>query len=325
MNTSSVAPQRFDNGRIGGLERAQFRQREHCIACGSQNLKTIWTSSFDDPLVRGKISTTFYDGDPLSTLDGLSFRRSRCCDCSTTFQSDILTDEWLKVLYGQWVSVAQVDALESSQSQSAFWQAQENVRHCLRLQKMLRHEPVRVLDFGCGDGQFLRAANLFGFDCVGIDFSESRQTRNRHKGAVRLYSDLDELARSPDGSYFDAATLFQVLEHVAEPLAVLKNMYRWLKPGGILIVEVPDARGVGDVPMTMEEMSYVDPLEHINQFTPESLSFIGRQAGFEPIAPASAYVASRSTGVAKEVLKGMVWRSPLNALRKSTDQYFRKV
>jgi len=325
MNTSFVTPQRSQGDQPSALKQASFRRRARCIACGSRNLKTIWTSSFQDPLVRGKILKTFYDGDPLSVLEGISFGRSRCEDCGTTFQSDILTDEWLKILYGQWVSVAQVDALESSQSQSFFWQAQENVRHCLRLQKMLGSKPIRVLDFGCGDGRFLRMASLFGFECAGIDFSESRQERNRRQGAVRLYSNLDELAQSVSDLSFDAATLFQVLEHVAEPLDVLKDLSRWLKPGGILIVEVPDARGVGDVPVTIEEMNYVDPLEHINQFTPESLTFIGQQAGFETVVPAPAYVSSRRRGVTKEALKRMIRRSPLSQLRRSTNQYFRKV
>lgn len=324
MNTSSVTSQRSENSQVSRFERAKFRRRENCIACGGGRLKTIWASSFQDPLVRGKIAATFYDGDPLSSLEGLSFERSRCCDCGTTFQSDILTDEWLKILYGQWVSVSQVDALESSQSRSISWQAQENIRHCLRLQKMVASEPIRMLDFGCGDGKFLRAASLFGFECVGIDFSESRQARNRQQGDIRLYSDLDELAAASDGSLFDVATLFQVLEHVAEPLVVLKELARWLKPGGILIVEVPDARGVGDVPVTMAEMGFVDPLEHINQFTPDSLKFIGRQAGFEPVTTASAYVAGKRTGVAKALIKDAVQRSPLSILRKSTKQYFRK-
>ena len=144
MNTFSPALG-SEEREISSAGKAEFRQRERCIACGSQQLRVIWSSSFENPLVKEKILKTFYDGDPLSSLSGLRFRRSRCCECGTTFQLDILTDEWLKVLYGQWVSEAQVDALESSQNKSAFWQAQESVRHCLRLEKMLgdKDTPLR--------------------------------------------------------------------------------------------------------------------------------------------------------------------------------------
>lgn len=308
--------------------KAQFRRRERCILCYSQNLVMIWEGSFQDPVLRAEIEKGCYSGDPLSYLENATFQRKRCDECGMTFQSDILTDDWLRVLYGEWISAHQIDSLEASRDFSALETAQQNIKHCLRLKKMLGNavsQPPRVLDFGCGDGSFLRAASLLGFEAVGIDFSESRQERNRKLGAVSLYCDFDDLLKnSCTSNQFDAATLFQVLEHLAEPLETLKGIASQLSTHGILIVEVPDCRGVGDVPTSADDYQMIDPLEHINHFTPDSLSLMAQQAGFVPISAGVAYVSGRLKDVAKEVVAGLVRRSPLRTLRKSTHQYFRK-
>lgn len=308
---------------------AEFRKREKCILCYSQNLVTIWEGSFQEPVLRDEIKKGFYSGNPLSHLEKATFQRKRCNECGMTFQSDILTDDWLKVLYGEWISGRQIDALEASRDFSVLGAAQQNIKHCLRLGKMLSNatsRPPRVLDFGCGDGSFLRMASLLGFHAVGIDFSRSRKERSRKLGAVALYSNFDDLRQNSSiSNQFDAATLFQVLEHLAEPLKTLKGIAAQLNTHGILIVEVPDCRGVGDVPTSVDDYQMIDPLEHINHFTPDSLSLMAQQAGFAPVSADVAYVSGRLNGVAKEIAAGLIRRSPLKRFRKSTNQYFRKI
>jgi len=334
--TTSIGLQSSESQRVGAQPslrpaagvQAEFRQRNACILCGSQNLQTIWQSSFSDALVIKGVEGAFYSGNPLAYLQGNAFRRSRCQDCGMTFMSDILTDDWLKVLYGEWISASQVDAIESSLERSCFQQTLEVIKHCMRFEKMLANRAdrrLRVLDFGCGDGNFLRVASLLGFDAVGIDFSDSRQARNRQLGAVLLYSTLAELrAKHPEDQPFDVITLFQVMEHLADPLDVLKTLAECLEPGGILVMEVPDARGLGDVPTNSAEYKLADPLEHINQFTPDTLALMARRAGFVPAAPSAAYVASQVRAVVREAIVSVAKRSPLKAIRKSTRQYFRK-
>lgn len=283
---------------------------------------TIWEGSFQEPVLRAEIEKGCYSGNPLSHLEEATFQRKRCGECGMTFQADILTDDWLKILYGEWISGRQIDALEASRDFSASGTAQQNIKHCLRLKKMLGSSvssSPRILDFGCGDGGFLRAASLLGFQAVGIDFSQSRQDRNRKLGAVSLYCDFDDLQKNSRHSHqFDAATLFQVLEHLAEPLETLKELAAQLNAGGILIVEVPDCRDVGDVPIDADDYQMIDPLEHINHFTPDSLSLMAQQAGFTPISAGVAYVSGQVKDVVKEMAAGLIRRSPLKAFRKST-------
>ena len=245
-----------------------------------------------------------------------------------SFYQDILTDDWLKVLYSQWISEAQVAHLEASLGASRIETTQENIGHCLRLRQLLKaapHQPLRLLDFGCGDGNFLRAANLLGFQSAGIDFSDSREERSHKIGEITRYSTLEDFQEnSPLSGQLDVVTLFQVLEHLVEPLEVLEALSAHLKPGGVLIVEVPNCQGIDGSPQNSEAYRNIHPLEHINHFTPDSLALMAQFAGFEPVVPGPVWVGSQLKEVVKAVVGSAIAHSPLKNLRKSTNQYFRK-
>jgi SAM-dependent methyltransferase len=204
----------------------------------------------------------------------------------------------------------------------------------LRLRKLLgaaANDSPRLLDFGCGDGKFLKAANLLGFEAFGVDFSESRRSRSRQLGGITLYSNLEDfqqdlpIAENIAEGRLDAITLFQVLEHLANPLKTLQQLSAALKPGGILVVEVPDCKGVGDIPKTADEHSKIDPLEHINHFTPRTLTAMCEEVGFSPIAPGAAYVSSGLPAVIKAAIGSVVRHPIFKPWTRRTSQYFRKV
>jgi len=77
---------------------------------------------------------------------------------------------------------------------------------------------------------------------------------------------------------FDVVTAFHVLEHVPDPIAVVRRMLDWLAPGGRLIIEVPNAGGLG---ATLFSRSWL-PLDlprHLSHFMPESLARAVERAG----------------------------------------------
>ena len=101
----------------------------------------------------------------------------------------------------------------------------------------------RVLDVGCGSGFFLDLAREAGCDTSGLEFNTAAAEKARAKGH-RIFSRLlNELSQEETGGGFDLITLFQVLEHVSQPVTVMKDAAKFLNPGGIIVVAVPGSEG----------------------------------------------------------------------------------
>ena len=125
---------------------------------------------------------------------------------------------------------------------SAFWDVQGPYRtlhqiNPARLQFVERFvvlSGLRVLDVGCGGGILSEALAERGASVLGIDLAESAlQAAEAHRAGqaveYRLESSRDAAAR---GESFDAVTCMEMLEHVADPAAVLRDIHALLKPGG---------------------------------------------------------------------------------------------
>ena len=125
---------------------------------------------------------------------------------------------------------------------SAFWDVQGPYRtlhqiNPARLQFVERFvvlSGLRVLDVGCGGGILSEALAERGASVLGIDLAESAlQAAEAHRAGqaveYRLESSRDAAAR---GERFDAVTCMEMLEHVADPAAVLRDIHALLKPGG---------------------------------------------------------------------------------------------
>jgi 2-polyprenyl-3-methyl-5-hydroxy-6-metoxy-1,4-benzoquinol methylase len=102
----------------------------------------------------------------------------------------------------------------------------------------------RLLDLGCGPGWALDAFRAAGFDARGVDASGAAVEEARARGldAVCLdvaAADADSLRRAAGGG-FDAAVLLEVLEHFADPLAVLGKARALLAPGAPLVISLPN-------------------------------------------------------------------------------------
>jgi SAM-dependent methyltransferase len=102
---------------------------------------------------------------------------------------------------------------------------------------------TRVLDIGCGEGFFLERCREKGISAEGIELNSSAAQIARTKGFAVHEESLEVFERS-NRERFDAVCLFQVLEHVADPLDVFGNALACVKTGGILIVGVPNASGL---------------------------------------------------------------------------------
>ena len=172
--------------------------------------------------------------------------------------------------------------------------------------------PLRLLDFGCGAGGFLKFLRERGtlagrpLDLTGHDVG-SYADLLRARDDFRIL-DLDALAREPDASY-DVISLIEVIEHLPSPLEPLQLVARLLKPGGLLLLttgnlESPAARRAGLA------YRYCAPEIHVSLFNPRALAALYRRVGLEPRAV-------RYDGAVRfKVLKTLRHRPALRALAR---------
>lgn len=176
----------------------------------------------------------------------------------------------------------------------------------------------RLLEIGCGEGWFLKAADAAGFDVRGLDFSDDGLKRFHPEllGRAEFGDAFDILDRMIDrGATFDACVMEHVLEHVLDPEALLARLPRLLRPAGVLAITVPNdfsplqlaARAAGHI----DRDFWVAPPQHLNYFDAVSLPRLLERMGFEvrlayasfPIDwflmhPGSNYVADPGAGKA---------------------------
>jgi len=176
-------------------------------------------------------------------------------------------------------------ALASGLGYSAFRDAPPGFLTRLRSWRMLRRlrwscppwiEAGRYLDVGCGSGGALAVARALGWRVSGIEPDEAaaalarRFTDELHVG--------DVLTAPFTSARFDVVTAFHVLEHVPDPVAVTRRMLDWLAPGGLLIVEVPNAGGLGAT-LFGRAWSGLELPRHLSHFTPATLELVLGKAG----------------------------------------------
>lgn len=140
-----------------------------------------------------------------------------------------------------------------------------------------------VLDVGCGDGRYLQAAAATGWRGVGLELAQevAREARDRigsGRVAVATLQAID--ARG----HFDAVTFWDVLEHVADPLGMLRDARDRLRPGGLVAATMPNHHGVTRF-LHGVRWSYYDLARygHLFHLSLEGLESLVRRAGLEVV------------------------------------------
>jgi SAM-dependent methyltransferase len=137
----------------------------------------------------------------------------------------------------------------------------------------------RIVDFGCGAGNFLRSIDSSTSLSLGIEYQQSCNEALNKDGISCFF----EISQVP--SLVETAFLFHVLEHLPDPLTVLSELKSILEPDkGTLIVEVPHARDFLITPLQCEKfINFTLWSQHLVLHTRESLHKLLSAAGFEDI------------------------------------------
>jgi len=144
-------------------------------------------------------------------------------------------------------------------------------------------ERGRVLDVGCGYGFFLAEMKARGWQVEGIELSAQGRHYAHNTGDIEVHSDPLEDLLLPENS-FDVVTLFYVIEHVIDPVAVLQAAWKILKPGGLLLLRWPHSTPIVTIlgPLSRYFDLYHTPY-HLYDFSPETMRRLLAMTGFTGI------------------------------------------
>jgi SAM-dependent methyltransferase len=110
---------------------------------------------------------------------------------------------------------------------------------------LFRNKSIQILDAGCGDGQFLEFLRTRGYgDVVGIE-PDSDRRENALARNVSVYESIPVAEQRCGGMLLvDVIVVWHVLEHVPRPAPFLRDYAKCLKPGGALLVSVPNQKSL---------------------------------------------------------------------------------
>lgn len=181
----------------------------------------------------------------------------------------------------------------------------------------MRHLPKaspgqRLLDIGCGNGEFLRRAKSAGWEVMGLDFDEEAVKQARSAGLDVRHGGVGALGGMEES--FDTITMGHVIEHVPHPLDVLRTCFDLLKPGGVLWLDTPNINALGHQRYGRAWRG-LEPPRHLVLFSVESLLGVLIRSGFEnpvfpPYRPVAAFTYLASEAIAQGVDPYAQFRSP---------------
>jgi 2-polyprenyl-3-methyl-5-hydroxy-6-metoxy-1,4-benzoquinol methylase len=138
----------------------------------------------------------------------------------------------------------------------------------------------KLLDVGAGTGEFVHLATENGWQATALELNIESADHMVRQGYEVIVKPL-EISDLPSNS-FDLVTLWEVLEHLAEPKIVIREIKRILAPEGLLLILVPNSASL--VTRILHEKSNTfGGHSHLNHFNPNSLTFFLKSLNFEII------------------------------------------
>lgn len=138
----------------------------------------------------------------------------------------------------------------------------------------------RALDFGCGRGAYLLMLRELGWSVVGFDIAKAQSKHLSDRNIPVAIGSID--SSNYENNSFDIATLWHSLEHTHQPLKVLKKIYKLLKKGSLIYVEVPNNESFARYLFQENWFPWEIP-RHLYHFSPRTLKKMLLKAGFEEV------------------------------------------
>lgn len=138
-------------------------------------------------------------------------------------------------------------------------------------------KPGRMLEIGCASGAFLYKMHQAGWQVEGIEFSKTAAEKSRNLG-YPVYVGAVETAPEPSQLY-DMVVGWMVLEHLHEPIVALNKLNNWVKPGGYLVLSVPNAASL-EFKIFKDAWYALQLPTHLFHYTPKTIEIVLNQCGW---------------------------------------------
>lgn len=232
-------------------------------------------------------------------IGGERYRLWRCLDCR------VVWSEPRRAVGAEWYEkAAPIRVQEHRPDPSKDWRFQQFFHD--------RLPPGAILDVGCGDGGFLELASQHGFKPVGFDYDARVVARARERGLTEVHAaEFSSFCLSRKPGEFDAAVLFDVLEHTPEPAWFFGQIKKLLKPGGHVALTMPNA--LRPLPWGREEHDF--PPHHFTHWTPSALKGFLERQGFRVVRQEAGILKTRY--ISENYFFNRVMPGPLNLARRS--------
>ena len=194
----------------------------------------------------------------------------KCGDCGMVYLNPVFKDDAL-VEYYKNNSSCQASAHESeSDFYNSIYSRGLDVLSCFT-------EKGRLLDIGCSGGYFLDIASQRGWKTAGVELNQAEVAIARERGH-RIW-DVPVEAIEFDVS-FDAITLWDVFEHIKGGAEYLHTLRKILSPKGVVFLQIPNAWSLAARTLH-ERCNMFDGIEHVNLYTPDSITSLCEKNGFK--------------------------------------------
>lgn len=215
--------------------------------------------------------------DHLFVKQGFDF--VRCKNCNLVYVNPRLLESATLAYYGdapdQQSMVDWLNVLANPINQS--WQI-PYFQEAVDILAKLIPANGKILDIGCSIGLFMEIAQKFGFECIGLE-PEPKSREYALKRGLDVRPDLFNDADFAPGS-FDAITMFGVLEHLSKPKEMLADIWDVLKPGGVVMVIVPNVYSFANGTLHSQGRTFTGR-NHLSYFAWDTLSDLFKRSGYE--------------------------------------------
>ena len=238
-----------------------------CIACGGPNqlyIKEIWDDRYGSPG---------------------TFSIQKCVRCDQMVTSPMLAESDLPALYSRYYPRREVDLDAIRKEADLVLQEGAAARRSREGTDNQGHYLVkpgqRVLDIGCGSCVSLLEVRNLGAESWGIETDPNVRAIADHFG---LTVHIGSIHDNPfPGADFDLIVLNQVIEHVPDPIALLKLVHGRLRPGGKVVLAFPNAGSLNKRVSRRQWINWHIPY-HLHHYNKRSFGLIAKQAGYRIVS-----------------------------------------